>query len=40
VRVRVDSYLACLAERSESRVVKAFIELAEQVIPGTSASRT
>jgi aminoethylphosphonate catabolism LysR family transcriptional regulator len=34
VRVRVDSYLACLAERSDSRVVKAFIELAEQVIPG------
>ncbi|MFN0186517.1 MAG: LysR substrate-binding domain-containing protein [Aquabacterium sp.] len=34
VRVTVDSYVACLAERSESRIVRAFIDLAEQVTPG------
>ncbi len=34
VRVSVDSYVACLAERSESRIVRAFIDIAEQVMPG------
>lgn len=33
VRVTVDSYVACLAERSESRIVRAFIDVAQKVIP-------
>lgn len=32
-RVTVDAYVACLAERSESRIVRAFIDIAEQVMP-------
>lgn len=31
--ITVHSYLACLAERSESRVVRAFIDIAEQLVP-------
>ena len=32
VRVYVDSWLACLAERAESRIVRAFMEVAERVL--------
>ena len=37
VRVKVDSYIACLAERSESRIVRAFLEIAQAVIKEPSS---
>lgn len=38
VRISVDSYVACLAERAESRIVRAFIDVAEQLLPGLPAA--
>lgn len=34
VRVTVDSYVACLAERSESRIVRALLDIAQALMPG------